>query len=70
MPGGLDVNLLKAGTGPVTVSVDPDLAAVQASVKGFVTIYNQFVDSTATLTKFDPATNQRGILQGDGSAHV
>lgn len=67
VPGGLDVNLLRAGGGPVSVTTDRDLAAVQSSVKQFVSTYNQFVDTTATLTKFDSTTNERGVLQGDGT---
>lgn len=67
VPGGLDVNVLKAGAGPVSVTVAQDFAAVQTAVKQFVATYNQFVDTTATLTKFDSATNQRGVLQGDGT---
>lgn len=67
VPGGIDVDVLKAGTGPVDVAIDRDLAAVQNGVKQFVTAYNQYFDTNAELTKFDPATNQRGILQGDGT---
>lgn len=67
VPGGLDVDLLKAGGGPVSVSVAADPAGVVSAVKQLVATYNQFVDTTATLTKFDLAANQRGILQGDAT---
>jgi flagellar hook-associated protein 2 len=68
VPGGLDVDVRKAGTGPVDVAVNRDFAAVQNALKQFVTTYNQYFDTAAELTRFDPATNQRGILQGDGTA--
>nr|MDQ3331070.1 flagellar filament capping protein FliD [Planctomycetota bacterium] len=67
VPGGLDIDLLQAGTGPIEVTVGRDLAAVKNAVKQFVTTYNQYYDTAGELTKFDPATNQRGILQGDGT---
>jgi len=67
VPGGIDVDVLRAGTGPVDVAVDRDLSAVQNGLKQFVAAYNQYFDTNAELTKFDPATNQRGILQGDGT---
>jgi flagellar hook-associated protein 2 len=67
VPGGLDVDVLKAGTGPVDVAVDRDLSTVQKTLDQFVTAYNQYFDTAAELTKFDPATGDRGILQGDGT---
>jgi flagellar hook-associated protein 2 len=67
VPGGIDVDVLKAGTGPVDVAIDRDPSAVQNGIKQFVAAYNQYFDTNAELTKFDPATNQRGILQGDGT---
>ena len=67
--GSLDVELHKSSAQPVEVTVDRDLAAVQTAIEQFVTTYNKFSDVTAELTRFDPLTNQRGILQGDGTVH-
>lgn len=62
---GLDVTATGVGTGPAQVTVASDTGRVVDLVKNFVNGYNDFVSKTATLTKFDTATNQGGILQGE-----
>lgn len=66
-PGGLEVEVLKATSQPVEIKLDTDLSTVKSTVAQFVANYNQFFDATAELTKYDPATNARGVLFGDGT---
>lgn len=63
----LDVTLLDVGTTAAQVTLAKDIGSVKTSIENFVTNYNKLIDQTKTLTKFDSATNQRGVLQGDGA---
>ena len=63
---GIDVDVLQAGTAPATVTVSRDTEVVKKAISDFVTAVNKFYSSANDLTKFDPETEQRGILQGRG----
>ncbi|MGE3313866.1 MAG: flagellar filament capping protein FliD [Planctomycetaceae bacterium] len=63
---GIDVDVLQAGTTPATVTVSRDTEVVKKAISDFVTAVNKFYSSANDLTKFDPETEQRGILQGRG----
>jgi len=63
---GISIDVLASGTSPATITVSRDAAKVNDAVKAFVDSYNNFIKSSAELTKFDPETNQRGVLQGRG----
>ena len=62
---GLDVDVLAAGSTPATVTVTRNALRIEESLQSFVNAYNTFVGAAAELTKFDPETSQRGVLQGD-----
>ncbi len=63
---GIDIDIRNVGTTPANVDISPNVENVFERIQQFVTNYNQFVDVGAELTRFDPANNQRGVLQGDG----
>lgn len=63
----LDVTLLDIGSTTANITLTKDIGSVKTSITNFVTNYNKLIDQTKQLTKFDPATNQRGVLQGDGA---
>ncbi|HUG90812.1 MAG TPA: flagellar filament capping protein FliD [Planctomycetaceae bacterium] len=62
---GLDVDLLAAGTSPATVTVTRSAEKLEEALQNLVSSYNAFITATADLTKFDPETNTRGVLQGE-----
>ncbi|NOX54626.1 MAG: flagellar filament capping protein FliD [Planctomycetes bacterium] len=63
---GLDVELLKTSDATVEVDVSRDNSSIKDALQRFVDNYNAFYDSAADYSKFDPETNERGILQGSG----
>ena len=63
---GLDVEVLKASDTTADVTVSLDTSKIEGAVQSFVKSYNQFIDSVKGLTKFDPETEERGVLQGQG----
>ncbi len=65
---GLRLDLLKASTDPVTISVARNTSAIVNDVKAFVTAYNSAIKLLDDFTDFDPETFERGILQGDSTA--
>lgn len=62
---GIDVDIRSVGTTAASVSITPNTESVFERIQSLVSTYNQFVDIGSELTRFDPATNQRGILQGE-----
>lgn len=64
---GVTLNLTQTSDLPVTVNVQNDVDTVVAGINGFVEAFNLFVDKVAELTKFEAATNTRGLLLGDGT---
>lgn len=65
---GLNLNLLKATTGPVQITVGHDTAAMKKGITDFVSAFNEVSKYLATQTKYDEATKAAGALQGDRSA--
>jgi flagellar hook-associated protein 2 len=67
---GVTLTLLKkSATGvPATLTVSRDVSSVQSAVADFVKAYNDLNKSVTDLTKYDPATKQGAVLQGDYSA--
>jgi flagellar hook-associated protein 2 len=63
---GVGFVLTKAGT--TTVTVGRDSASVTQLLQGFVKAYNDLNTLLRDLTRFDPQTNSRGLLLGDGTA--
>ena len=65
---GLNLNLLKAGTGPVQVTVGNDSAAMKKGINDFISAYNEASKYLSAQTKYDEAAKVAGALQGDRSA--
>jgi flagellar hook-associated protein 2 len=62
---GVTVNLLAPSEEPVTVTVEKDVEAIIADINTFVSAYNGVIDRIATLTSFNPETEERGTLLGE-----
>ena len=50
------------------ISIKPDDAPIRSALEGFVTAYNALNGLLSEATKFDAATKQGGLLQGDSFA--
>lgn len=65
---GLTLNLKQADPlSELTVVVSPDSGSAVEAVEDFVDGYNSLLDTITALTKFDPETNEAGVLIGDRS---
>ncbi len=63
---GVTLNLLGADSSTsVRISIQNDTEAVRASVEGFVEAYNQVIDFLNEQLRYDPVTEQGGLLLGD-----
>ena len=47
-------------------TISRDQTKIEKTIQSFVDAYNSFITQTKTLTKFDPETEERGVLQGNG----
>lgn len=67
---GVSISLLdSAVVGDVSeISIKPDDAPIRSAVDGFVGAYNALNSLLAEATKYDAATKQGGLLQGDSFA--
>ena len=65
---GLTVNLLKATTSPVQVTVAQDTASITKTINTFVSAYNALTTLLNADTKYDSGTATSGPLQGDSTA--
>ncbi len=65
---GININLLKVTTSPVTLSVSQDKDAIKKAITDFTTAYNAVNALLREQTKYDAATKTAGILQGDSTA--
>jgi len=63
---GLDVTVLQAGTNIAEVTVSREFSKIEKAIQSFVKSYNTYAASVDDLTKFDPETKRRGVLQGKG----
>ncbi len=61
---GLDVTVRQPGATSAEISVTQDTSTIESALQSFVSTYNTYVSTTATLTKFDLSANQIGALQG------
>lgn len=53
-----------------TITISENRAAVRSSVEQLVTAYNSFITSASSLTRYDPATQLAGPLQGDSGTRA
>ncbi len=63
--GGVTLNL--AATGSTTLTVTQDTSAVTGAINNFVSAYNSYVSTAATLSSYDPTSKQAGVLLGDST---
>lgn len=63
---GLEIDLLSTSSSASTVTVSRDTAGIKTSINTFINSYNSFVDAKDSLTDYNPDTNERGILNGNG----
>lgn len=67
---GLDVEIQSTSETPVTVNVSQDVEALVTEIQTLVEAYNGALDRISTLASFDPETEERGILLGDGTTRI
>lgn len=60
---GVTINL--AATGSTTLTVSRDNSVPTDAVQGFVDAYNSYMKTVGTLSSYDKASGQAGILLGD-----
>ena len=60
---GVTLNL--SATGSTTLTVSQDTSAVTGAVSDFVNAYNSYISTVGTLSSYDPASKQGGVLLGD-----
>ena len=66
---GLTLSLSAVTSAPVSVDVVTNTAALKKTMTDFAAAYTAVVQLVATDTKYNAATRQGGILQGDGAAN-
>lgn len=64
---GISVSLLQTGDSVASVTTTQDTSKIQSAISNFVSLYNSYVDTAATLSKYDTATSTRAALQGSGT---
>ncbi len=60
---GVTIDLVAVGTG--TLSVSQDQSAATKAVDGFISAYNELIDTVNSLSSYDAENQQAGILLGD-----
>ncbi len=65
---GVTLNLKKATTTPVEISVSSDQEATKATLDKFITAYNDLNKLLAEQTRYDAASKSAGVLQGNAVA--
>ena len=65
---GLRIDLVQASDEPVTIAVSEDRDSIAEDVKKFVDAFNNVIGFLDDVTDFNPETEERGILQADGTA--
>ena len=65
---GLDVTTVAASETSSTISITRDVSRPAEAIQNFVDTYNNLVTILGELTKFEPSTNSRGVLQGNSFA--
>lgn len=64
---GVQLELVGASNGPVTITVTRDLDALTGGISSFVTAFNSTLSNIGDLTQFNAETETRGILLGDST---
>ncbi|MBL8328407.1 MAG: flagellar filament capping protein FliD [Rubrivivax sp.] len=64
---GLTLTARKAPASNVTLTVGANTDAVKQQISRFVAAYNALAKFLASQTRYDPATQQAGLFQGDSS---
>jgi len=64
---GVNFTAKKVTTANLTLSVGKDTASVRQAVNGFVSAYNTLSKFLSDQTKYDPATKQAGMFQGNSA---
>ena len=64
---GVNFTAKKVTTANLTLSVGKDTASVRQAVNGFVSAYNTLAKFLSDQTKYDPATKQAGMFQGNSA---
>ncbi|NOX59401.1 MAG: flagellar filament capping protein FliD [Planctomycetes bacterium] len=64
---GVDIELRSVSDTPISLAISRDIEGIVEDLGGFVTDYNSVMDRVDELTSFDPDTETRGLLLGDGT---
>lgn len=64
---GISVSLLQTGDSVASVTTTQDTSKIQSAISNFVTLYNTYIDTAASLSKYDTVTTTRAALQGSGT---
>ncbi|MCV2367410.1 flagellar filament capping protein FliD [Roseateles oligotrophus] len=64
---GMTINLLKASTTEINLTIGPDKDSIKKAVTDFATAYNAVATLMAEQTKYDAANKKGATLQGDSS---
>lgn len=67
---GVTLNVQQVTTGDVTFSVTRDASDVADKMETFITSYNEYKVLYDELTKYDPDTQEGGLLLGDSSLRL
>lgn len=62
-----DVEILETSSSIVQVTVSRNTEKTESALNSFVSGFNSYIDTAANLTKFNPETIERGVLQGSGT---
>ena len=65
---GVDITLLQPTASAVTLTLTDDVSVAETAVNAFVTAYNSYVSTHATLTDYNASTEASGALLGDFTA--
>lgn len=67
---GVTLDLVSAGSDPVTVTVDQDIDAIVSDLRSFVDAYNALQSTITDAVRFDSTTLARGPLLGDNVVNI
>ena len=67
---GVDITLLQQTVSSVTLTLANDDSVAETAVENFITAYNSYISTHATLTDFDTSTEASGALIGDFTARL
>lgn len=64
---GIDVSLKAVGASTAEIDVSLNFQKIESTIQGFVNSYNTFATTTIDLTSYNTETEERGVLQGEGT---